>query len=74
MYCGERNSKIRDTRLAGLNQYVGRLQVPMNHAMRMCIVERVRNRYGDVYRFLDRSCLSRSSLALSGSPSTNGMT
>ena len=54
---GERDSEIGDDRLAGLKQDVLGLEVAMNHAVRVRVVERVRDRDSDSQRFVDRQLL-----------------
>src|SRR5205085_11543923 len=50
----ESDSEIGDYRLTRLKKNVLRLEIAMDYAMRVRVVECIRNRDGDSYRFVDR--------------------
>ena len=72
---GQRDAEVGDHRLARLEQDVLRLEVAMDHAPGVGVVERAghQRRPGGCVSSTG-SCCSRSSRARSVSPSTNGMT
>ena len=51
---GERDAEIGDQRVAALQQDVLRLDVAMDHAVRVRVVERVGHFAGDAHRVVDR--------------------
>ena len=65
---GECNSKIRDHRLPGLKKNVLGLEITMNHAVCMCVLESVRNRDSD------SNCLIHRQLLLTGETGSKRLT
>jgi hypothetical protein len=68
---GQCNPKVRDQRVAALQENVLGLDVAVNDAESVCVRQRIRDSGGEANRLGDGQLPSRSSRA---SPCTNGMT
>ena len=71
----ERDAEVGDERVAALEQDVLGLDVAMDDAVRVRVLERVGDLARDAHRVVDRELLSRARAARAASrPSTNGIT
>ena len=70
----ERDAEVRDQRLAVVQEDVLGLDVAMDDALPVCVVERAGDLSHDSNRLVHRQQLSRVSRSRSDSPCTSGMT